>query len=319
MNNDNYINKKLLPPSNILAEEILIGQLLSDNAAKEYIIENTVSYFFTTQRHQVLYNSIRNSQHVDATTIISQLWSQKVLKKIGGVSYIITIINRSQAISTSCNTYNDLEYWIKTLKNHFTKRLFTQYGFSILQLSHLHQIRILQLYKKANKYLSIIDLNNNVTIHSDVHKNISQFLHTINKNSSDHTKILSGFWELDNTTYGFRNGELIIVAGRPSMGKTSFAINIAYYNIFNLQAPVYIFSLEMSKNEILDKFISLISNISIQKIRQRIIKAYDWTKIQQACRLLIVSSLRINDRAHSSINYIKEQCKNNIYKKKLLL
>ena len=81
-----------------------------------------------------------------------------------------------------------------------------------------------------------------------------------------------------------KTGELIIIAGRPSMGKTSFAINITQHLIFNLKIRVHIFSLEMSKNEILDKLIAISTNIALQQIQNKVINKKDWPNIQTICK-----------------------------------
>jgi len=103
------------------------------------------------------------------------------------------------------------------------------------------------------------------------------------------------------------------------MGKTSFAINLIYNLIFNLKLSVHMFSLEMSRNEILDKLISIASKVTLHNIKNKTIKEEEWISIQKICKLLILSPLNIDDEGDASIDYIKSQCKNYIVKKKLQL
>lgn len=309
-----------MPPSSILTEEIIIGLLLSDISVRQYIIENTSIIFFASRKHQTLYyNTTQLHQENSTAETINELWKKKTLKNTGGIEYLIVLISKSQTISLHYSDSIHAEYFIKILKQNWTKRLLIQYGYSILQLSHFYRVNIEKIQNKAFRYLEIVFKNKNAKSSTEVQQGISRFLHQINQSSDKNKKILSGFRDLDKITNGFKEGELIIVAGRPSMGKTSFAINIACHNIINLKLPVYIFSLEMSKNEILDKFIALICNMSIQKIQQKTIRMYDWEKVQKACKLLAESCLRINDKESSSIEYIKQQCKSYLNKKKLLL
>ncbi len=313
-----YAGYKILPSSSILAEEIVIGQMLLDSKAKQYVIDNTISNFFTLQKHRELYKHICIANDAsNITTTIKYLWDQKILKKIGGVSCIIDIVSKSHASLIYSNKYIYIKYCIKILQYHYIKRLFGQYSYSVLQLSHFYQISTQEIQKKASGYLKRVCEIKQAKDAVEFRQSISKLLHTIQSSSKKHARIASGFFELDKTTNGFKAGELIIVAGRPSMGKTSFAINIARHVAFNLRLSGYIFSLEMSKNEILNKLVALASCVSVRKIQQKKISRYEWIKIQEVCRFLLLSSLRINDQESSSIEYIKAQYNNYSYKKKL--
>lgn len=317
--NQNQSSKKL-PQSSILAEEVVIGQILSDLPARQYIAENTISSFFTLQKYRVLYRyCITNAKQKHNTAlIINNLWDQQLLKDIGGVSHILKIINRSQAVSMYYGKYIYIRYCIKVLQRNYAIRLFTQYSYSVIQLNQLHRISMQQMQKKARRYLSIACENARPSTQTEFRKSISRFLNQINRLSNQSMQILSGFRDLDNITQGFKDGELIVIAGRPSMGKTSFAINIAHHNIFSLKAAVHIFSLEMSKQEIIDKLVALASSVSIRKIQQKLIEKYEWSQIQDACKFLISSSLHINDQESSSVNDIKKQYMHYLSKKKVL-
>lgn len=319
MNQNN--KQKILPPSSMLAEEIIIGQILSDNTARQYILTNTISSFFTLQKYQTLYHYYATDIEQDdsAALIVCKLWDQKLLKDIGGVPQILKLINRSQAISMYYGKYIYIKHCIKILQRNYSTRLFLQYSYSILQLSHFYRMSIEQVHKKAHRYLDTVHKGTGTSWQIEFRKSISDFLHRVNKSSRQYVKIFSGFRDLDNVTRGFKDGELIVVAGRPSMGKTSFAINIAHHGIFNLKLAAHIFSLEMSKREILDRLVALASHVSIQKIQQKTIESYEWGKIQDACRFLISSDLHINDQEYSSINDIKKQFMNCLSKKKLFL
>lgn len=317
MNQNN--SKKRLPQSNMLAEEVVIGQILSDITLRHYIAENTISNFFTLQKYKSLYTYciVSNKQEYSTALIISNLWDQQLLKEMGGVSHIIRLINKSQAVSMHYGKYIYIQYCIKILQRNYTTRLFIQYSHSVLQLSHLYGMSIKQVHKKARRYLDITCESTGLNLQTEFRKSVSNFLHRMNKSSGQYTKVLSGFRDLDHITQGFKNGELVVIAGRPSMGKTSFALNIAHYNIFHLKAAVQIFSLEMSKSEIIDRLVALASSVSIRKIQQKVIEGYEWIKIQDACRFLISSNLNINDQESSSVNDIKKRYMNYLGKKKV--
>jgi len=320
----NNPNNKRIPPNNIIIEEIILGYLLSNNIIKKQIIHSINSNFFILHRHKLLFNQItsisKSNKFSNIKEFICILWSNNLLKEIGGIEYIFYIIQQSQSLFAYNNQYEYIQYFIKILQRHYAKRLFIQYSYSIFQLNYFHKLSIQQIYTKAINYLNTISQSISVKDEANFKNNISLFLSQINNfNNNNNRYIASGFKDLDKITQGFKQSELIIVAGRPSMGKTSFAINIIYNLIFNLKLSVHMFSLEMSRNEILDKLIAIASQVSLHNIKNRIIKEEEWITIQSICNLLISSPLNIDDEGNASIDYIKSQCKNYIVKKKLQL
>lgn len=312
-NNKYNIYNKKFPLHNTLAEEIIISYLLSRTSIKKTIAHSINIHFFTLKKYQLLYFHIihTNTQYdeLNIIKIIHKLWGTKMLQEIGGISYIINIIQKSQALYLSYNEYSNLKYFIKILHYYYIKRLFVQYSNSLIQLNYFYAFPIHTVYNKSVKYLNTISSTYKRYNSKNFENNITEFVQKVHKTFDDEQNILSGFKDLDRITNGFKSGDLIIVAGRPSMGKTSFAINILYYLSIKLNIKVHMFSLEMSKNEILDKLISLMSNITITQIKNKSIKRQDWIKIQAACKNLMHSPISIDDDGDSSIDYIKAQCK----------
>nr|YP_009541683.1 replication helicase subunit [Synarthrophyton chejuense]AYR05692.1 replication helicase subunit [Synarthrophyton chejuense] len=321
------INCKTLPPQNIVAEEILLGNLLVNKSIADTIIGNVKSDFFSLEKHQILYLNIINIynqyDYISTTHLIYLLWHNKVLSKIGGIEQITYLIQKSQILlSYTEDKYNTQEY-IKVIYKNYIRRAFIQYGQNILQLSYINNITIQELYNKSSQYLQeinkIIDYKQNDQLQNLISDFLLKFNKSITKEINQNTE--SGFQGLDNITKGFQDGDLIVIAGRPSMGKTSFAINITKNIILNLNLGVYIFSLEMSKNQILDKIISSISNIKVNNIQKKILKEYEWPKLHKACKLLMQTQLYIDDKGQSSIKYIISKVKlvNSTNKKKTII
>ena len=310
---------KELPPSNILAEEIIIGYLISDISTRNYILDNTASNFFTLQKHKILRHYMLKNNHREhnMAETISNLWTQNLLIKIGGVSYILHAIHRSKAISIHNNKNACIIYFITILSNNYIRRLFIQYSHTILQLGYFNKITPERIRIKAGQYLNT--LSNSIVKKENYQNNVGYFLQEVNRRLSGKNKISSGFRDLDNITNGFKKGELIILAGRPSMGKTSLAINIACHAIIDLNIKAHVFSLEMTKNEIIDRLIALTSSISLERVQKKIVIDHEWTEIQKACEILISSKLCIDDNEHSSIEYIKRQCLNYTTKEAIII
>nr|YP_007878187.1 replicative DNA helicase subunit [Calliarthron tuberculosum]AGA63798.1 replicative DNA helicase subunit [Calliarthron tuberculosum] len=311
---NNYYNK-YLPPHNIIAEEIIIGYILSDSITAPNVINNIQSCLFTLERHQIIYLNVTEVYNIysqtDIPKLINKLWTKNLLNPVGGVKQIIELIQKAQSISNYYDENIYIQYFIEILYYHHIKRLFIQYSYCILELSYIKDIAIQQIYRKSIQYIhkiaKVLLLQKRNHFNNLINKFILKTYLDESKNKA--VNILSGFKDLDQVTKGFKQGDLIIIAGRPSMGKTSFAINITNHLIRNLQLSVYIFSLEMSKTEILDKILAINSNIKVNNIQQKIIQIYEWKNLQVACQMLLQSQLSIDDEGNASIDYINHKYK----------
>lgn len=315
LNNQKYYSYyKKLPIHNLLAEEIIIGHILSSASITDKIIYSINIYCFTLKKYQLLFqygteNNKRFHRH-NLVKLIEKLWEKKILQEIGGIDYIIRCIQKTQTITNLGykNEYPYLKYFIRTLHYYYIKRLFIQYSNHLIQLNYLHNYKINKIYEEANSFLNKIGriYKNYNTL--AINTQIKTYIYNTNQSKNIRIETLSGFEDLDKITRGFNEGDLVIIAGRPSMGKTSFALNLLCYLAYHLCLPVYLFSLEMSKNEILDKLIALISNINIHTIQKKFFTNNQWHSIQQTCNKLAQTPLCINDNGYSSIDYIKQQC-----------
>ena len=310
-----YSCYKKLPIHNLLAEEIIIGHLLSFSSITDELVDSVNIYCFTLKRYQLLFQygmkSHKKFHKHHLVKLIEKLWEKKILQEIGGIKYIIQCIQKTQTINSlgHKDEYFYLKYFIRTLHYYYIKRLFIQYSNHLIQLNYLCNYTISYIYEEANSSLhriSKIYKNYNTLA---INTQVKTYLYYTNQSKHTKKKFLSGFEDLDKITRGFNEGDLVIIAGRPSMGKTSFALNLLCHLAYHLYVPVYLFSLEMSKNEILDKLIALITNINIHNIQKKFFTDKQWHNIQLACNQLAQTPLFINDNGYSSIDYIKEQCK----------
>ena len=316
-----YIKKSLL--QNILVEEIIIGHILSNKSFKNKIINSINSYFFSLKKYQMLFNHIKKIQEKEETLniieIIRTLWEKEQLNELGGITNIINIIQKSQNLQISYDEYTHLKYLINILHYYYLKRLFLQYSNTMIYINYFYDISITKIYDKSIQYLNIISNTYKKDSTYKISKDINSFLYRMSQHSQEKNIIFSGFKDLDKIIKGFRYGDLVIIAGRPSMGKTSFAINIIYHLSIKLKIAIHLFSLEMSKEEILHKLLALISSINSQTIESKLIQTKDWSNIQKACRILLNSPISIDDNGNPSINYIKLQCQDYHIKKRVLV
>nr|QCI05663.1 replication helicase subunit [Cryptopleura ramosa] len=193
-----------------------------------------------------------------------------------------------------------------------------QYGHNMIKLAYIQKISSDTIYNKASNYLHYtknqINEDNNVKnikeLISELMTDVIKQKHNTNHNNRiKNNKLQSGFITIDKLTSGLSKGDLIILAGRPSMGKTSLAINIANNIIDKSHNGICIFSLEMSSKQILCKFISISCNISTQDINNYNLDNQKWHHIKNTCKKLSNLNIYINDKPNMSIDYIEHIAK----------
>lgn len=310
------LNTSLTPPQNYLAEEILLGSILINPSIFSKTVNTLKIEAFFLECNQLIYINLLKVYHSNKLNSIELLYSlseNNNLENIGGINKIIDLMKQSQVFIYSNNTNIYLDELIKIINQNYAKRLMIQYGYNIIQLAYMKKLHGNSLYNKASHYLNITVekmpknyINNLEEIIGNVifeihHKKQNKF----NYNTQQKIEIKSGFKEIDKLTYGLPNGDLIILAARPSMGKTSLAINIANNILKKSKYSICIFSLEMSSKQILHKFISIASRISQKQLTNHSINNYQWQIIKKICRKLLNNHLYIHDKTNISIDYIE--------------
>lgn len=306
-------------PQSYLAEEILLGTILMVPRIFPHIIQLIQSDFFFLESNQIIYLSIKSIYHenkLNPTELINHLIDNRNLNTIGGINKIVNIMSQSQIFisSTYLNIY--LIEIIETIKKHYIKRLLIQYGYNIIELAYRPNICSYSIYNKASNYLSITNDKLPQQNLQNFKDTIGEILLSLKLNKTPHSinspaniYVPSGFQEIDKLTNGLPNGDLIIIAGRPSTGKTSLVINIAIHILKTTQYGIYIFSLEMSRQQIIYKYLSIINQLPIQNIINNEINNNQINYIYTTCQDLLNSLLYINDTPNTSIDYIEYTAK----------
>lgn len=304
-------------PQNYLAEEILIGIILIYpkilNKSKNFI----KSDIFLVETNKTIYSrlvNIINSKENNVIKLLCEVDKTNTKSKSDDINRMIKLMKKSHTFISYCKTNNYLENLIQILKKAYTKRLIIQLGYNIIKLGYMINIKNNYLYIKISSYIKNIEENIKNTKNSEIN-NIKDFvskqilgikyISTEQVHESRKAEITSGFINLDKIINYLPPGNLIIIAGRPSIGKTSLSINIAYNCFLKNQISLLIFSLEMTSNQIFNKFINIGSENTIEKEPIDIINHAKWEKISKICQLLLKQNIYINEEPKLNINQIE--------------
>nr|WCH56202.1 replication helicase subunit [Calliblepharis sp.] len=298
----NDIYYYLFQPNNYIAEEIIIGYITINPYLQRNILQNIKIEHFFLESHKLIYKYLQQI-YCEKTLTIKNLFkivnNTSKTDKIIKLDTFIELIKQGQIFNTSKNTKFYLQELIQIIGENYTKRLLIQYSYDIIQLAHNQKISAKNIYVQASLNLSQINnqlkkqnLDNSQIFITDLIKHLSSYK---SNQITYQTIISSGFSSLDKVTSGLPPGDLIIIAGRPSTGKTSLIVNIAYNILQQCNIQVCIFSLEMTRKQVLQKIISIGSKIPLFIILQGEINPNEWNIIVDICHKIIESKIYIND------------------------
>nr|YP_009315628.1 Replication helicase subunit [Liagora brachyclada]SCW24286.1 Replication helicase subunit [Liagora brachyclada] len=296
------------PPQHNLAEEIVLGGILVNTEIMQLAINELIIESFSLETHQIIYRTIIEiyiqKDYIDSIILINTLWDLNLLSHIGGIRKILNLLKNAQIFVSHEFTYLTAQYYINIIKDKYLRRLLIQYGYNIIRIAYISSITPRILLNKTDQYLDQIKIQCQYRIKDNASSILANLLLNLRSDYQLHENkhLLSGFHELDNMNNGFHEGDLIVIAGRPSMGKTSLSLNIALNILTQQKQSICIFSLEMSREQILHKLLSTLAKIPVSKLQLGHINTTDWEKIQRAANQLVESQIHINDNANLSLN-----------------
>jgi len=299
-------------PHNFLAEKIILSSLLISTEAIETTLRKITIETFYFNNHQEIYRAIiflyqeRNS--VDILTLITFLKDQGLLEKIGGIKVLTELINQVPNL-----VY--LEEYIKLIQDKFLRRLLIQLSYQTINSSYITNIPLETIFEELEKqFFNLTNHRQNFEVLSSAELFSNVFLDLKHKSLNPTLPgLASGFYDLDSITQGFQDSDLIIVAGRPSMGKTAVCLNIALNILKFYKNPVLFFSLEMSKEQLIYRLLSNEIEITSTKLKNGQLTENDWIKLNQAIKLMSSLPLFIDDTPNLSIQEIKSKTQRIIF------
>ncbi len=289
------------PPHSLEAEKSVLGAVLIDRDAVVSVIEFLESDHFYSPKHQSIFAAVvdlyREREPVDVVTVSEKLKSKKELAEIGGMDYLKSLVSN---VPTSAHSVS----YAQAVKDMYTKRLMISAAAEINTLAFDDSADIRQILDKAEgKVFSLAQqhLKQVFVPVKDILDESFDRLDELHKSAGSLRGVPTGFRDLDDTLAGMQNSNLLILAARPGVGKTALALNIAQYAAFKEKMPVGIFSLEMSKEELIDRLLVSQGEIDAWKLKTGQLNEQEFSKLSDAMGELYETPLYIDDTPGISI------------------
>jgi replicative DNA helicase len=293
-----------LPPQNIEAEQMVLGAILIENDSINKVIETLSSDDFYKDTHRrifkVMLDMFETGDAIDLVTLSDALRGKTGLEAVGGASYLATLVS---LVPTAAN----IKYHARIVREKAVLRKLIHSATDIITQSYEDSrtvVNIDELLDRAEK--SIFEIAQGKIKDSFVSmKNIVghsfAIVERLYEKKEMVTGLATGFLDLDERTSGFQQSDLIIIAGRPSMGKTAFCLNIAAHAAIDKGKSVAIFSLEMSKEQLVLRMLGSESRVDAHKLRTGHLSDRDWTPLSTAAGRLAEAPIFIDDTAAISV------------------
>lgn len=298
-----------VPPQNIDAEQSVLGAMLLDRDAIFRVMEFLKPEDFYRESHRLLYQVIlelsEDGKPVDLITVTDLLKDKGELEKIGGITYVATLAN---LVPTAANA----EYYARIVEEKALTRSLISLSTRIASRGYENTASAEELLDEAEK--SILDLGQRRSSAAfipvkDILVDTFESLENIYNNRGKVTGVPSGFLELDRLTNGFQKGDLIILAARPSMGKTAMATLVGQHAAVKHQVPVGIFSLEMSKEQLVQRMLCCEAMVDAHKVRTGNLSDEDWGKLSEAARYLSRAPIYLDDTGAATVREMKSKAR----------
>lgn len=300
---------KKVPPHSAEAEQSVIGSMLMDKDAIVTASEMLIDEDFYNHQYAVLFDAMislfNEGKPVDLITLQNKLRENDIPQEAISLEFIRDII---AAVPTSAN----VKYYASIVAEKATLRRLIKVTESITNECYLDKEKVETILEQTEKKVFDIIQNKGsgefVSIKDIVIKSLES-IESAAKSKGSVTGIPTGFYDLDYKTAGLQPSDLILVAARPSMGKTAFVLNIAEYVAVKSGVTTAIFSLEMSKDQLVKRIISMNSKVDSQAIRSGELKDEDWVKLVESARMIGNSGLIIDDTPGISISELRSKCR----------
>ena len=292
------------------AEQAVIGSMMTDKDAVISAIEVLKPEDFYREDNKTIYNAIMNlyakAEPIDIITLKDELTSLGKLEPVGGLEYLATLPDK---VPTTAN----VEKYIKIVEEKSILRSLIKTANELIEIGYDQNEEVEILMDNAEKKIFDLMQRKSQKGYSSIRDILVDSFTELEQlyNQKQHiTGVASGFIDLDNKTAGFHNSDLVLIAARPAMGKTAFALNIATYAAVSANTPVVVFSLEMSKEQCANRILCSQAMVDSEKVAKGDITDEDWSKLAIASGELSESAgIFIDDSAGINIAEIRAKCR----------
>ena len=298
-----------IPPHSVESEQSILGSILLDKEAIITVSETINPDDFYKEAHKIIYESMiklsNKSEPIDLITLTEELKKQGHLDDVGGISYITSL-------STIVPTTSNVKYYADIVKEKSVLRKLIKVSNDIINLGYDGSTKIEDVLEVAEK--KIFDISQEKT--SDDFKSINSVLmdtydmiEHLYTNKSEITGITTGFRDLNKKINGMQRTDLLLIAARPAMGKTAFSLNLVQNAALKGDASVAVFSLEMSKEQLVQRMLSAQSNVELSKLKTGKLNENDWPRIIDAMAVLSNAKIHIDDTPGIKISELRSKCR----------
>jgi len=302
------MNQKVIP-HNIEAEQAVIGSMFLTKYAISRSVESLTSDQFYLDANGKIFNAIKylteNNTPVDITTVTNELDRRKELKQVGGIEYIVEI---TDSVPTAAN----IDEYIKIVEEKAILRRLIDAAVKIETNGYNSVDTTSQILDDAERIIfNVVKERKGTEFRTiqDVLFKTQANLEELSKNKGEITGLETGFSELDRITSGLHENELIIIAARPGMGKTAFALNLATNIAINAKKTVALFNMEMSAEQLATRMLSSVGQIDNNKLKSGRLEHNDWKRVNEVISRLADTNIFMDDTPGMTIGEIRSKCR----------
>ena len=296
-------------PNNLEAEQSVLGSCFLSKYALERACEELTEDSFYSEKNAKIFSSLQSllesKTPVDITTVTTDLKNKKILNEVGGVEYLTEILN---FVPTATN----IDYYIKSVEDTAVLRKLIETATEIASNGYETDEDINETLDNAEKkILNIVKTRKSSEFKSikDVLIKTEADLEKLAETKGEITGLATGWYDFDKLTAGLHENEFIIIAARPAMGKTAFALNIATHIAMNNKKSVALFNLEMGAEQLATRILSSLGQIEGYKLRTGNLLNEDWKRVNEATSQLSDTNLFIDDTPGITIGEIRAKCR----------
>jgi replicative DNA helicase len=298
-----------IPPHNTDAEQSVLGAMLESKEAIANVVEVLTADDFYTPAHSLVYAAILNlyggGRPADAITVAEELARRGELENIGGRPYILGLLEAYPTASSAA-------HYARIVEEHALLRRLIEAGNVVQEIGFSMPEDVEDALDKSEEVIYKVGdrrLRDDVQpIHKLLVENM-EAIEALYDRGANVTGLASGFPDLDEMTAGFQPSNLVIVAARPSMGKSALMSDFALYAALQQATPVVIFSLEMSRHEMVQRFLSSQAKVDSQRLRRGSLQEQDWTRLSAALGRLAEAPIFIDDSASITLMEMRAKCR----------